>query len=283
MSYPGDPNQPPSEPQQPGGQQPQQPGYGQQPQQPGYGQQPQQPQQPGYGQPGPQQPGYGQPAGGQGYGAPNQYGQANQYGAPNGNGYPSGPPPKKSRTGLIVGIVVGVLLLAGIAFGISALVGGDGDDPATADPTTTTAPTDDTTTEDPTTTDPTDEPTTDDGGTGGVATAEVGSCVNMDDLSGQILEIPTVSCDESHDGQLIGKFDMEDGDYPGDDGVQAAAEEQCVPLFNDFVGIDYSSSSLMLNYVGPSEETWTGADDREVLCFAYTDSPTTGSWEGSGI
>ncbi|GLZ31599.1 hypothetical protein Lesp02_37870 [Lentzea sp. NBRC 105346] len=80
---------------------PQQPGpYGQQPgpygQQP-YGQQPQ----PGYGQPQPdpyaaQQGPYGQPQPG--------FQQPFGYGAP---------PPKKSRTGLIIGIIVGVLVLVG--------------------------------------------------------------------------------------------------------------------------------------------------------------------------
>jgi Domain of unknown function (DUF4333) len=104
------------------GQQPgqQQPGYGQQPmpgQQPGYGQPPT----PGYGQPG-QQPGYGQPAQPQ-YGQPQQpaygqqpYGQP-QYGQPQ-YGQPGYAAPKKSRTGLFLGlgalvvvVAVGVVLL----------------------------------------------------------------------------------------------------------------------------------------------------------------------------
>lgn len=108
-----------------------QPQYGQQPgQQPGYGQQPMpgygQPQQPAYGQP--QQPGYGQPAQPQygqpaqpqyaqpGYGQP-QYGQQPGYGqAP--YGQPGYGAPKKSRTGLFLGlgalvvvVAVGVVLL----------------------------------------------------------------------------------------------------------------------------------------------------------------------------
>jgi hypothetical protein len=115
MAYPPqqpgfDPNQQPPQGQpghgqQPGyGQQPQQPGYGQQPQQPGYGQTPppgygQQPQQPGYGQQ-PQQPGYGQTP-------PPGYGQQPGYGP--GGGLP--PAPKKSKTGLIVGVIAGALVL----------------------------------------------------------------------------------------------------------------------------------------------------------------------------
>ena len=91
--------QPGQQPGQPYGQ-PAQPGYGAPP---GYGQ----PAQPAYGQPAygqPPQPAYGQPAapqyGGQ-YGAPGQYG----------GGY--GQPAKKSKTGLIAGLVALLVLIVG--------------------------------------------------------------------------------------------------------------------------------------------------------------------------
>jgi uncharacterized membrane protein len=68
--------------------------------QPAYGQQP-------YPQPAAQPgPAYGQPYGQQAYGAP-------QYGAPPGYGAPSAPP-KKSRTGLFLG-VIGVVAVAAVA------------------------------------------------------------------------------------------------------------------------------------------------------------------------
>ncbi|MDA5285188.1 hypothetical protein [Streptomyces sp. Isolate_45] len=125
-----------------------QPGpYGQQPQQPGpYGQQP--PQQPNpYGGPAPQQPGYGYPqqappppgAPSQGYGQqppaptppgypqqppsapgyPQQPQQQPPYGyqqpqqPPYGGGMPPQETPKKSRTGVIIGVVVAVAVVAG--------------------------------------------------------------------------------------------------------------------------------------------------------------------------
>ncbi|MFD5619575.1 hypothetical protein [Streptomyces yangpuensis] len=100
-----------------------QPGpYGQQPQQPGpYGQQPPpppgpygQPAQPGpYGQPAPPQPGYGYP---QQPGVPPQ-GYPQQpptpaYGHPQQPPY-GGQPPKKSKAGVIIGVVVAVAVIAG--------------------------------------------------------------------------------------------------------------------------------------------------------------------------
>lgn len=115
MAYPPqqpgfDPNQQPPYGQQPGyGQQPQQPGYGQsQPQQPGYGA-PQQ--QPGYGQS--QPPGYGQtpPPGGYGQQQPQQPGYGAPQQQPGGFGQPLPPAPKKSKTGLIVGVGGGAVVL----------------------------------------------------------------------------------------------------------------------------------------------------------------------------
>jgi hypothetical protein len=91
--------------QQPYGHQPYaQPGYGP----PGYGQQPYG--QPGYAQPGYPQPGYGQ----QPYGHP-QYSEASYA--------PPGTPPKKRRTGLIVGLVAGVVVVAALAVVLSLSLG----------------------------------------------------------------------------------------------------------------------------------------------------------------
>ncbi len=123
--YGGAPGGPPPGPYTPypGQQGPQAPqGYGQQPPNPYGGQPPGQqayPQQ-SYGQ---QPPGYGQtpPYGQQGYGY-NQDPYAPQ-------GYGGGYPPQQKRTGLIVGIVIGALvLLLGIGTGAFFLFKGGGDD-----------------------------------------------------------------------------------------------------------------------------------------------------------
>lgn len=130
MTYPPPPGNGPPYP----GQGPGQPGPYGQPAPGGHGQQPHQPQQPpqqpaghyppsgprpGYGQPqgpGYGQQGYGQPQYGQGYGAPQGgYGQPQQgFGQPG----PYDGPPKKKKTGLVVGLAVGgVVLLGGLVLG----------------------------------------------------------------------------------------------------------------------------------------------------------------------
>lgn len=116
-----------------------------------------------------------------------------------------------------------------------------------------------------------------------VATAEVGACTNTSDLQGEITDIPTVDCSEEHDAQVIGKFDLDDGDFPGEDAIATAAEEGCREQFESFIGISYDESSLLMNFIGPNQSTWEQANDREVICFAISESPATGSWEGAAI
>ncbi|UFU05925.1 septum formation family protein [Ruania halotolerans] len=122
---------------------------------------------------------------------------------------------------------------------------------------------------------------------GEVATAEVGECAQLADLqSDEITEIPTVDCSEEHDAQFFHKFDLPDGDFPGTDGVQTAAEEGCLGTeFENFVGTSYEESALYANFIGPTQETWDQADDREVLCIVFLDdgTTTTESFEGSGL
>lgn len=121
---------------------------------------------------------------------------------------------------------------------------------------------------------------------GQVASADVGACINSADVSGdEITDIPTVDCSEEHDAQVFFKFDMDDGDFPGNEAVSTAAQEKCIPAFGDFVGTDYQESSLDIRFIGPSQDTWDQADDREVICFLVTmdGSTSTESFEGSGL
>ncbi|SED50974.1 septum formation family protein [Ruania alba] len=121
---------------------------------------------------------------------------------------------------------------------------------------------------------------------GQVATAEVGECTQIADLqSDEITEIPTVDCSEEHDAQFFHKFDLPDGDFPGNDGVQTAAEEGCMSEFENFVGTPYQESALFGNFIAPTQETWDQANDREVLCIVYLNdgTTTTESFEGSGL
>ncbi|MDI2099439.1 septum formation family protein [Ruicaihuangia caeni] len=105
---------------------------------------------------------------------------------------------------------------------------------------------------------------------------QVGDCFN-DTTSESIAHVPAVPCSESHDNEVFHIFDMEDGEYPGDEAIMMAAFEQCVPPFEEFVGMSYEESVLDVFPITPSGETWA-ADDREVVCAIWD---TTGRVSGT--
>jgi hypothetical protein len=116
-----------------------------------------------------------------------------------------------------------------------------------------------------------------------VPTAEVGECVTNDVSTGSVSSFDTVECTEGHTAEMFFSFDAPDGDYPGDAELLALAEEECAgEAFESYVGIGFQESSLGVDAVRPSEQTWNDADDRTVLCFAVAGdgSELTESVEG---
>jgi hypothetical protein len=109
---------------------------------------------------------------------------------------------------------------------------------------------------------------------------DVGVCVADEDALNSA-EIETVSCDDEHRFELIARFDLEGDDWPGDDDVRADAEAGCQgDRFTDYVGQTYEEATdVLVTPLPPTEDTWKGAGDRTVLCFAHTPGaePTTGS------
>jgi hypothetical protein len=100
----------------------------------------------------------------------------------------------------------------------------------------------------------------------------------------EVTEVPLVDCAEPHDSEFFHSHQMEDGDYPGDEAVNAAATEQCEgQAFTDFVGLPWDESALYALPLTPTEESWNQIDDREILCYVHNpDEMVTGTMQGAG-
>lgn len=124
----------------------------------------------------------------------------------------------------------------------------------------------------------------DDGGGDSVFTLGVGQCFDDPGSGGEVDRVPTVPCEEPHQNEVFAVFALEAGEYPGEDEVTALAEEGCVERFPDYVGSEYETSELFVNYLYPLEDAWNEIDDRTVVCFAFLpdDTPLEGSMKGSG-
>lgn len=121
--------------------------------------------------------------------------------------------------------------------------------------------------EDTTTRDETDEIV--EGGEIGVFAVQEGDCISWATDSSEISSFSGVPCDEPHDGEIYELFDIAGFDeFPGDQVIGEQADEGCLAAFEPFIGLEWELSEFFFTRFTPSQETWDGVDDREVICIA---------------
>lgn len=103
-----------------------------------------------------------------------------------------------------------------------------------------------------------------------VAGIKVGDCF-LDDFGPETSSVKTVPCDEPHVYEAYARFDLSDGDYPGDDELIRLSNEGCSERLAKFAGVDQDDTSLEVTYLFPSQESWESTGDRAVTC-AVSDS-----------
>lgn len=120
------------------------------------------------------------------------------------------------------------------------------------------------------------------GGGGNVFELAVGDCFDRNTDGGEISEVPIVECSEPHDSEVFHTFELSDDEFPGEDALLERAEEECVPAFEEYVGVDYAHSQLDIFPITPTEGSWSRGD-REVVCALYDldQGQLEGSMEGS--
>ena len=107
-----------------------------------------------------------------------------------------------------------------------------------------------------------------------VFSIKVGDCLN--EASGEtVTDVPVVPCAEPHDEEAFFEGKLADGDFPGDDAVQAQADEICYGAFTTFAGIAYEDSELDYYPYTPTEIGWNEANDRVVTCMIYDPAAQT--------
>jgi Domain of unknown function (DUF4190)/Septum formation len=95
---------------------------------------------------------------------------------------------------------------------------------------------------------------------------QIGDC--FDDSGGADDEVIPRTCTEEHDAELVAIVTPPAGAYPGDSGVDKAADRACTPAFGTYVGKSRDESELYLDWWTPDKTTWNQGD-RRVFCVAY--------------
>ncbi|MCY9782429.1 septum formation family protein [Nocardiopsis sp. EMB25] len=124
-------------------------------------------------------------------------------------------------------------------------------------------------------------------GGGNVFELNVGDCFVEEELnaafgSEKVSDVPLVDCAEPHDSEFFYAEDMAEGDFPGEAAVDAAVEDVCYgDNFTDFVGVPYTESEIYAGALFPDATGWENFDDREIICYVFTEEMVTGTLEGA--
>ncbi|MGR2751403.1 septum formation family protein [Agromyces arachidis] len=94
----------------------------------------------------------------------------------------------------------------------------------------------------------------------------VGDCLDMV-VADQVESVPVVPCSEPHSDEVYHDFQMPDGEFPGDDAVNSAAETGCLDAFQPFVGMAFEESQLDISWYVPTQDSWNQMNDRAISCM----------------
>jgi len=99
--------------------------------------------------------------------------------------------------------------------------------------------------------------------------------------AGAITDTNVVPCSESHDEEVYFEFELEEGDFPGEDAITAKSDERCHTEFEPFVGIAYEESVLDFFSFQPTAQGWDDGD-RVVQCVIWDPAgPVVGTLAGT--
>ncbi len=104
-------------------------------------------------------------------------------------------------------------------------------------------------------------------------TFAVGDCFDEPTPESGFL-VPARACDEPHDFEVLAIIEHENGpeaDYPGEEALWEAAETPCIAAFEDYVGIPFWVSDLVLFPMAPTLDEWTLGSRSSACVLAHQD------------
>lgn len=120
-----------------------------------------------------------------------------------------------------------------------------------------------------------------------VNSLKVGDCFDQDaalaadeDSSVPVVEVTVKPCSELHHFEEYAEFTLPDGDYPGEDAINAEANDRCYATVREYVGPGAVRKlrPVSIYFYYPMKLDWTIRHDRIVQCmFAYEGEPHIGS------
>jgi len=111
-----------------------------------------------------------------------------------------------------------------------------------------------------------------------------GDCFDLRDPNEEEIEdVQAKPCTEVHEFEMYYVGLLPDGEYPDEATFVGFLEEDCLPAFDEFVGISYEESQLDIYWLTPTAEAWD-AGGRQLQCAVFhpTNDELTDSMQGFG-
>lgn len=113
---------------------------------------------------------------------------------------------------------------------------------------------------------------------------EVGDCLPLvvygeDEM---VSELPVVPCEQPHTDEVFFIYDVDGGEFPGDDALTETSWNGCYDAFQAYVGTSYEAPELDFYNYQPTKGSWVREGDRTVQCILFSYEDVTGTLQGSG-
>jgi hypothetical protein len=111
---------------------------------------------------------------------------------------------------------------------------------------------------------------------------QVGDCFDIGTEATEVDTVRAIPCEEPHVYEMFWNGDYPSDEQPTEDEYAGWLEDQCLPAFEDYVGIPYADSLYYASNLSPTKESWDDGD-RAFSCYLHNQSETamTGSAAGA--
>ncbi len=92
-----------------------------------------------------------------------------------------------------------------------------------------------------------------------------GDCTSLNRFIALDSDIAATPCTNAHNAEVIGRYAMPKGDWPGQDAVDKSAKTECARQLKAYAGTP--ADDIEAVSATPTESTWSR--DRDIICFAY--------------
>lgn len=109
---------------------------------------------------------------------------------------------------------------------------------------------------------------------------KIGDCIEDITEGRTVTRLKVVSCTTTHEGEVVGRFSLPAGTYPGDDEVDQQSSDGCADRLDAYSPGSLDSPLVEVFFFGPTQSSWKRTGGRDVICMAVSSPAANRSLKG---